>query len=47
MQLKESEYINKNVKNGKIIEELKKKLTQLDKEILNYQKKRKVLRGQQ
>ena len=41
MQLKESEYINKNVKNGKIIEELKKKLTQLDKEILNYQKKEK------
>ena len=41
MQLKESEYINKNVKNGKIIEELKKKLTQLEKEILNYQKKEK------
>jgi len=41
MQLKESEFINKNVKNGKIIEELKKKLTQLNKEILNYQKKEK------
>ena len=41
MQLKESEYINKNIKNGKIIEELKNKLTELNKEILNYQKKEK------
>ena len=41
MQLKESEYINKNVKNSKIIEELKKKIVQLNKEMLNYQKKEK------
>ena len=39
MQLKESEFINKNAKNGRIIEELKKKINELNKEILNYQKK--------
>ena len=41
MQLKESEFINKSIKNGKIIEELKNQLTELNKQILNYQKKEK------